>query len=302
MNDMKYAKLAVTTLASVLLLAGCGNNNEKDQTERTTASEEAQTSSLNAYVAILNQLINGVAGLEQIQNHYLSLNIPKATEKDSLSYPKLNYDYIRDKFAEADKAPKNNPALDSAAADLKQKIEALSKDYDDFHLYYESGEYKTDHLAKGKAADAAIREHFQQAVASFKTFQKELTLVYKKEKQAELEQIKASGDMYLYHNKAAMSAAENLVSVFGSEQDLNNPEKFKEADQFADDLQAHLKALDAEQKKIKEKNPNANTNTILLNLTSCLSYYRKFKESKDQYDFQFMVDGYNQAVQSTNSP
>ena len=296
---MKYTKLAVTTLASVLLLAGCGNNN-KDQAE-TTASAEAQTSSLNAYVAILNQLINGVAGLEQIQDHYLNLNIPKATEKDSLSYPKLNYDYIRDKFAEADKAPKNNPALDAAAADLKQKIEVLSKDNDDFHLYYESGEYKTDHLAKGKAADAAIRKHFQQAVDSFATFQKELTLVYKKEKQAELEQIKASGDMYLYHYKAAMNAAENLVSVFGSEQDLKNPNKYKEADQFADNLQTHLKALDAEYNKLKENDPRRSTHTILSELTSCLSYYRQFKESKEQSDFEFMVDGYNQAVQASNS-
>ncbi|AOA58560.1 DUF3829 domain-containing protein [Acinetobacter larvae] len=294
---MRFNTLVITAFVSALSLTACGN--KEGQKEQAATATTEQSSNINAYIAISNQLI-GLNGLKATQDAYHKLNITQAMPSQALSYPSMNYKYLNDQFTQAEQSTKNNPALESKAADLKQKIAQLEKDYNDFNLYYSSGEYKTDQLAKGKAADASIREHFQQASDSFDAFQQELAVIYQQQKKAELEKLKTSGDDYNYHRRAALSTAENLVSVFQSETDLNNADKIKQADQFAAELQTELSALDAEYNKKKAQDPNINADTVLSNLTACLKYYRQFKETKSQYDFKFMIDGYNSAVKSAN--
>ncbi|MCU4414741.1 YiiG family protein [Acinetobacter sp. WU_MDCI_Axc73] len=298
---MNFNSLILSATISSILLVGCGNRNNQENNQVNDSAEvsSSPSTSLNEYVEISNQLM-GTYGLEQARNSYFKQNISNAKPSQALSYPSLNYKYLNEKFASLKDIGGLSPELNTAVQDLKQKIGVLESDYNEFNLYYDSGEYKTDQLVKGKAADAEIKTHFNEAMDSFEKFQSALDKVYKKQKQAELEKLKATGNTYIYHRAAALDAGERLVSVFQSDTDLNNPEKIKQADAIANELQTELNALNVEYNKNKDKDPSIGTDTVLLNLTSCLKYYRQFRESKNQSDYKFMVDGYNSAVTSAN--
>ena len=293
-------KIIISMFLSSLLLTGCDQKSD-DSAKTSTASEatESESGNINSYVEIYNQLVC-IMGLQEAKTKYENQHIESISKDRGVSFPRLNYDYINEQFAAAEKTKGVSPELSSAGKDLKQKINLLQQDYNQFNIYYESGEYKTDNLAKGKAADASIKKHFEEAMISFNKYQDALNQVYKKEKADQLEKLKQSGDLYAYHTAASLNAAEELVNVFKSEDDLKNAEKQKEADAIANRLQQELSALNTESIKRKEKSPDAPTHSILGHLMSCLSYYRKFKETGDQSDYKFMVDGYNQAVFSSS--
>ena len=297
MNFQKGA-LAVAVI-SCLVLAGC---NEQAGSGSGTASKQESTAaqadnSLNNYIAMNNDLMS-LRGLEAGYRDYLRMNIPKAKPSQTLSYMAPTFQYVFSQYAEAIKGKRSQPALDQAADDLMKKLEAIKADSAEFGQYYESAAYKTDNLKKGKAADAQIRQHFEDALASYETFTKELKGVYEQAKLKELEAIKQSGNTYQYHSAYSMHLAEQLVNVFENEEDISNPEKLKQADAIADQLNKELTEFNAEYQKIKDKNPQASTDTTLLNLNSCIKYYRAFRQSKSAYDFKFMIDGYNSAVQA----
>lgn len=297
---MKVEKILLSIVISTLLLSGCSKHKDADQNALTSeTSVSSNSTNFNEYIEISNQL-SGLSGVEHAKELYLKQNIANITSDREIDYPSLNYKYLNEKFAQLKDVSNLSTELNVAGEDLKEKIKVLEKDYNEFNLYYSSGEYKTDKLAKGKAADAAIKQHFEQAVSSFSKYQEVLKVVYEKKKKDQLEQLKASGDQYIYHRAAALYAAERLVNVFGSNEDLQNKEKNKEADALAIELQGELTALNTEYNQRKEKDPSISTDTVLLNLTSCLKYYREFKESRNQSDFKFMVDGYNSAVSSAN--
>ncbi|WP_171257538.1 DUF3829 domain-containing protein [Acinetobacter qingfengensis] len=292
------SKIFLSAMICSVLLAGCDEKKQADhETSENTAP--ADTVRINDHIAIANQL-TGLSGVEQAQAQYLKQKIATATPDKAIDYPSLNYKYLNEKFSALKDVSSLSPALQTASKDLKVKIHALEQDYNEFNIYYDSGEYKTDQLAKGKKADAQIQQHFKEAVDSFQRFQIALNEVYSKEKKKELEKLKESGNAYAYHRAAALDASERLVSVFQTEQDITNPAKYKEADAIADQLQQELNQLNTEYNKNKEKDPKIATDTVLMSLSSCLKYYREFKQSKNQYDFKFMIDAYNSAVQYSN--
>lgn len=290
-----YRGALAITLFSCLALAGCN-----EQSNSKAANQEASApadNSLNNYIA-LNNTLTGISGLEAMQAWYVKQNIAKAKTSQVIDYPSAKFDYAYLQYAEALKNKRSHPALDNAADDLMKKLDAIKKDTATYEQYYESASYKTDGLKKGKEADAQIKQHYANAVASYAVFKSELDVVYKEAKKKELEALKASGNAYQYHKAYSMQLAEELVSVFGSETDLKNPEKLKQAASVADLLQNELAAFNTELQKVKDKNPNGPIDTTLMNLNSCLKYYRSFVESKSEYDFKFMLDGYNSAVRS----
>ena len=256
-------KIIISMFLSSLLLTGCDLKSD-DSAKTSTASEatESESGNINSYVEIYNQLV-GIMGLQEAKTKYENQHIESISKDRGVSFPRRNYDYINEQFAAAEKTKGVSPELSSAGKDLKQKINLLQQDYNQFNIYYESGEYKTDNLAKGKAADASIKKHFEEAMISFNKYQDALNQVYKKEKADQLEKLKQSGDLYAYHTAASLKAAEELVNVFKSEDDLKNAEKQKEADAIANRLQQELSALNTESIKRKEKSPDAPTHSIL---------------------------------------
>jgi ABC-type uncharacterized transport system auxiliary subunit len=294
---MKIQKGALAVaLISCLVLAGC-NEKAGSNTASTQDSSVQADNSLNNYIAMNNDLM-GLSGLQASYEAYVRLNIPKAKPSQSLGYPSATFKYTFSQYAEAIKGKRSRPALDQAADDLMKKLEAVKSDTAVFEQYYESASYKTDALKKGKEADAQIRQHFEDALASYSAFAKELDVVYQQAKLKELEVLKQSGNNYQYRKAYSMHLAEQLVSVFDSQEDLTNADKLKQADKIADQLGQELSEFNAEYQKIKDKNPQVSSDSTLMSLNSCIKYYRSFKESKSQYDFKFMIDGYNNAVRA----
>lgn len=281
---------------SCLALAGCNEQAGSQTASAHDASIQADNS-LNNYIAMNNDLM-GISGLQAYYESYLRLNIPKAKPSQSLGYPSATFKYAFSQYAEAIKGKRSRPALDQAADDLMKKLEAVKSDTAVFGQYYESASYKTDGLKKGKEADARIRQHFEDALASYAVFTRELDVVYQQAKLKELEALKQSGDIYQYRKAYSMHLAEQLVSVFDGPQDLANAEKLQQADNIADQLGQALSEFNDEYQKIKDNNPQVSSDSTLMSLNSCIKYYRSFRESKSQYDFKFMIDGYNSAVRA----
>jgi len=293
-----YRGILAVMLFSCLALAGCNEKNGSGTSP--TAAASAQTdNSLNNYIAMNNEL-SGIDGLQARYDSYLALNIPKAKPSQALQYPSASFDYTFSQYAEALKEKRSRPALDNAADELMKRLELVKKDTASYEQYYESAAYKIDGLEKGRAADAQIKKHYVEALQSYASFTKALNVVYKEAKKAELEMLKQSGNNYQYRKASSMYYAEELVSLFGGEDDLSNAAILKAADEIAGQLQTELNALNEEYQKIKEKNPDASADVTLISLNSCLKYYRNFRESKRGSDFRFMVDGYNNAVRSRN--
>lgn len=294
---MKINNLILAALISSALLTGCDNSksgNESTSSQSTPAAKQ-DAANLNAYIAISNRL-QGVGGLSQAQDEYKSMDVDHAkSDKIFNEFPKIDYDFINQQFSTV-KENSQLSSLDTSANDLKDKIAAMQKDYKDYSLYYNSAEFHSDKLQKGKAANASISQHFQDASASYKQFQSELDIAYKKQIAADLEKIKASGNLYAYHERAAMNAASDLVSTFKSQEDLSDAAKIKEAGGYADEVTKQLKALEG----VKSSNPYASSDSVPGYLTSTVKWYKTFESSKDVGYLKSMVEDYNQAVQASN--
>ncbi|QTF09181.1 YiiG family protein [Brenneria izadpanahii] len=306
MNNAR--KFTLTTLFSALLLcglAGCDRQSKEPTTAASSLSEDQkETQTISYYVEIGNQL-NNITGLEYAASNYIRQNIDKGDGKGSysLTIVPVNYNYIMEQYANAEGLNyQGNPELTQAAADLKKKLEVLHNEQQQLGQYYETAEYKMDNLAKGKSADARIKDELEQALQSYADFQTKLSVVYHQNQDKQLEAMKKNGQMYAYHQLKSLNLAEELVSLIQSEADLQDKNKVAHADAIAKEIQDNLASL----QKLIDQDPNANKpgvpkNSVISYLYSELKYYREFKDSKDPSDHRFMIDGYNDAVNSYNN-
>ncbi|MEC5341972.1 DUF3829 domain-containing protein [Brenneria populi] len=306
MNNAK--KFTLTTLFSALLLcglAGCDGQSQKPTAVAASSQSEDQkeTQAISYYVEISNQL-NNISGLEFAANRYKRQNIDKGDGKGtySLTLTPSNYNYIMEQYTKAEALNyQGSPELTQAAADLKKNLETLHNEEQQLKQYYDTAEYKTDNLAKGKSADARIKDELNQALQSYAAFQSKLNVVYHQNQDKQLEAVKKGGNMYAYHQLKSLNLAEQLASLIQSPEDVQDKDKVAKADAIAKEIQDNLASL----QKLIDQNPDSKKagvpkNTVIDYLYSELKYYREFKESKNPSDLQFMIDGYNDAVTSYN--
>lgn len=285
---MSFFKLVIPFFMCSLLIAGCDGRG--DSTENKLSDEDLKASNLNNYVKIFN-VLSGSGGLRQAEESYLFYDIKKSSVDKDIDYPKLNYKYINELFSNL-KSVKSESELDVAGKDLRIKIYALEKDYNDFNIYYNSREYKKDNLSKGKSADSIIKSHFSDAESSFERFQKFLDVTYNRKKEEELEELKKSGNQYAYHRAVALYLSEKIVNLYKTDDDLKNTEKNKESDDLAEKLQKELSSLNIEEKKIMSKDKNF-SGEISSYLIDFLRFYRDFRSGGSAGDFEQVVMIYN---------
>ncbi|MCG8710743.1 DUF3829 domain-containing protein [Brenneria sp. 4F2] len=300
-------KFTLTTLFSVLLLcgmAGCDRHSEEPASAASSLSEDQkETQAISYYVEISNQLGN-INGLEAAARSYIRQNIDKGSGKGSysLTLDPGNYNYIMQQYANVEGLNyQGNPELTQAADDLKKNLAALHNERQQLGQYYDTAEYKTDNLAKGKGADARIKDELRQALQSYADFQSRLNVVYHQNQDKQMEAMKKGGQMYAYYQLKSLNLGEQLVSLIQSEEDLQDKDKVARADAIAKGTQDNLASLQALIDQDPDaKKPGVPKNTVINYLYSELRYYREFKESKNQSDLNFMIDGYNSAVNAYN--
>lgn len=288
---MKVFKFFLSVAICSLIISGCDDaSNSSGGRLSHEEIENSKTDRFNDYIQVSNALSGG---LDYMRDKYIKENIPEAKASQDIDYPNPFIFRAVDEHLSKMKDIKDiSVDLNEAGKDLKIKMKAIEKDYNDFNIYYRSGEYKTDNLAKGKEADSMIKSNLDHAVLSFDNFQRLLKITYEKRKKEELEYLKKSGDQLAYHQAAALYFAEKLVNVYSSQKDLQDDKKNIEADNLSLELQKQISLLNADYNK---SNTNG-YNGITSNLANCLKYYRKFRDTGDVDYFNFMVSGYNQAA------
>jgi len=310
----------LTASAALVMLAACGKsvdeaatsagaavsaaaNSVKSAANGDGADTEASTSAkLNAYTQGYNKLI-GTFGLPETQERYLKMNIAKRKASENLSITDGWIDLANEQLKKGRKlAAPGLDELDKSGDTLIASLDSLVGQLKDLHVYYEGKAYKDDDLAKGKAADAKVREAFASSTTAMKQFSDVLGREEKKRSAAVLAKLKASGDMLGYGTKLGLQQAEEIVGLFDNEQDIRDPAKYQAADaqlvlleKTLDDQRAAYEAA-----KNKEPAPDSAHESTATALVSFVGSYRAMKQSKEPKAFNEMVKKYNGAVERAN--
>jgi Protein of unknown function (DUF3829) len=264
--------------------------------------EQQASAKFNAYTGAYNKLL-GTFGLNETRDRYLKMEVAKAKPSDDPSLTTGWVGMALDQFKAARALPPGGlDALDQAADPMIAELDKLVGMLNTIKPYYESKAYKDDNLARGKAEDPVIRASFESSGRAVEKFNALLDAEQKKNTARMLSKMKDSGDALGYNTKLALSQGEELVSMFGSGDDIRNAAVLAKADA----LMAQLEKTLADQRsaytaaKSKEPKPDTDYENTANNLNSVVGAYRDLKQSKDPKDYNKMVEEYNRAVENAN--
>jgi hypothetical protein len=192
--------------------------------------------------------------------------------------------------------------MDKSADDVIASLEKLLPQLKTLKLYFETKAYREDDLAKIKSEDASLLANFAVGTTASEKFNSLLSVEQKKRNAAELAAMKASGDLLGYSTKLALQQGEELVNMFSSENDINNPEKYKAADALVAELDKTLAEQRQHLAAEKNKKPGADNGHESVGgyLVSLIGSYRDLKQFKRSQHFNKMVETYNNAIATAN--
>ncbi len=308
----KRKALVSAAACAILLLGGCGKGGDQTANGTATAAEtgeageagEAARAKLSAYTAGYNKLLD-TFGLPAMAEAYAKQDIPNQSPTDNISVSDgwLEQGHTLLKAARA--MPGGPADVDQAADALIGALETVMTRLDGLKVYYDSKAYKEDGLKRGKQEDAAMTAEFKAALAAMERFSDILDRERKGATAADLAALQASGDVLGYNTKLALQQAEQLVSMFDSDDDIRNPAIVTRADAQVALVEKTLATLRAELAKAKaaataEKPVDVNYGLVADRLTSAVGDYRDFKQSREVSDYNDLIEHYNDAVEDAN--
>ncbi|RYX97346.1 MAG: DUF3829 domain-containing protein [Comamonadaceae bacterium] len=269
---------------------------------KSADASQDSVAKLNAYTEAYNKII-GTFGLPETRDRYYKANIPAKRATDSVSISDGWVDIALEQFKKGRALPAGGfGELDKAADQLIAALDKLVVELKDLDVYYTSKAYKDDNLAKGKAKDAEVRGHFEASLGALKNFNDILSAEQKKRDTAMLAKLKDSGDLLGYSTKLALQQGEELISLFGDENDISNPAKYTQGDTIVASLESTLADQRKQYAAAKDKQPSPDSGheSAGSRLVSLVGSYRDLKQSKKASDYNSMVKNYNSAVESAN--
>lgn len=144
-------------------------------------------------------------------------------------------------LAAAKSKPPPQPEIEAAAADFEAKLTAVLPKIAEAVSYYQSGEYKTDKLAKGKLQHPALTTAFDAFEAADKKLRNSMSSLKDGMAVRELARMeKTSGKNLAYHAKAMLIPARTLVRTGAPEGDAKvDPKALEQAiEQYATSVRA----------------------------------------------------------------
>ena len=301
-------------LALCLAQTGCGKSPSGESGAGSAVSaltgalsgDEAAKAKLNAYTDAHNELL-GTFGLAETAKNYLENDIARKAAVDSIFVTNGSLDNSLAKLKQARALPGGSSRLNAAADRLIADLGKATAHIDALRIYYEAKSYKEDGLARGKREDPAMKAEFQTALASLQTFETVLDDERSSRDNAEMDAMKAHGDMLAYDTRLALHQGKALVSLFKSAADVTNPAVMAKADVLSATLEQTLTAQRAELAK-RTANPktsadsaNGEYGSVAESLTSLIGEYRDLKQTRDTNHVEQMISQYNSAISSSNS-
>ena len=295
-------------LAGLLMLGACGGaGSEGGNGSAAVATSPDAAAKLSAYTEAYNALID-TFGLPRTATEYKEERVASRSPADDISISQGWIETAHGKLKAARALPGAIGPLDATAGALDAALEKLMARLGPLYSYYNTKAYRQDALKRGKAEDAQMIAEFDAALKAMDDFNAALVQQRRAGTDAELAQLKASGDTVGYNNKQAMRQAEDLVALFDKPEDLKDPAVFTKADALAGSLEKLLaeqqKALAEAKAKATEPVEKSRLGVYGLvgdMLGTMIGQYRQLKQSHSGNDAQSMVDSYNRAVGMANN-
>lgn len=273
MKRRTAAGLAVLALLSAGGLAACDPGGEADKGSQATSP--AVNDKLSAYTAAFNTLVGGTpesySGLTGFAESYLATDIASASPEDTISL-ELNPPFLPRTLADLKKAREMRAGddlaqVDQAADRLIAAIDTIIRVEGTLQGYYEGRVYRTDALARGKAADPELRKAYEDAMAAMTAMQNALSAVQRRANDARIAELERDGHVAEASLMTAMSRADAMTSAVLAG---DGPA----ADRAAGELQAALDDMREKKSRLKSQSDGAMYDSVLNMLTQALAQYR----------------------------
>lgn len=310
--------LGLLRQAAVVLLLGaglaaCGDKEAASsqapaagqQAEGATTAAQDEGRKLAGYVTAFNALSNEY-GLKYQAAGYLRQDFTKATANSTLGFSVSNLDRPLDSLKQARGIEGDRyQDLDAIADRLIAALDTLFAQHRELDVYYSSNAYKDDGVAKGKAADPAIRGAFEGALAALGEFDDALGRHLDARRQADLEKLKNQDNKLPYYALLNIQLGQDLVSALVEQNTSGQPMRFETTDEMAVQLQQAATDLRTEYLRQKDaageqRKPAFAYDHLAGAMIDVLAYYRNLKQDGDADRIGGMVDAYNRGVASAN--
>lgn len=309
---MRQVSTGTAALAALLMLGACGKGAGGGGSVSTTPSDRAK---LNAYTGGYNVVLGSYGLKEQVENYDRGHITGPKPEPDYLILNNGWLDQARDQL----KAGRAMPAgdlgeVDAAVDRFLPALEKVMAHETQLSSYYTSKAWRDDALARGKREDPVLRAEFATAQTEGDRLEKVLTRVRDAREVADLDRMKASGDMLGYDTQLALRQARALIGGFASEADIHNAAKVAAAGTQAAALERTLADQHAEVIKAKAKGAGSANGSVGIadfrvdtlgrasgELDALLGHYRDLKAGGGAEAYQAMVASYNEAIGDSNS-
>jgi hypothetical protein len=195
---------------------------------------------LNGYVECLNSLSSSVSSCEE--RYYSWADKKKGpTGKEPNVYglyelQQSQVDRCTKEIADSKAKPPSQPEIEAVAAEYQAKVQAVLPKVAEAHLYYDSGEYKSDKLAKGKLLHKPLVEVFDAFEAADDKLRATMAKLKEGMAERELGRLeRTEGKKLHYYVSAMMIPARALVNTGAPKGDAKvEPQALEKAiDQYA---------------------------------------------------------------------
>lgn len=290
------ALFALTTLAGCDKATQLGNQISAAAEDVDTHSEDEK---FNDYIDGFNKLVDGSKGLKNCREQYARQNIANATADADFDFDGVlgcDPDGIKDIVAALKKgrgiSVPSAAKADAAVDAVLKPLEHLDTQWRALAPYYLQKAYRTDALARGKAADAGILADYDAAIAAIDALDAELSAHQKAQTLKTLERMKAQGRMVQYHVADIMRISEALITI-------SEKQQFDATNKLATELEAADQAFHAASADVKPGDADFTCASLMDKHASyILGSYRDFARDKDESSYNRLVSSYNTAIET----
>lgn len=298
-----FRSVAITTGAILLTLSLSACEQQTDEKAQAAPKIDEASAALDKksghYTEGFNLLLIAGGGLESSAQVYDSWKIDQATAdrtlKPSIATPMLESAVEQFKEGRALDTGEKTTVADSAVDKIVPPLETLISEWKPLQPYYDSGAYRDDDVAKGKAADPKIKAAFAESVAALGTLSDALGALQDQRNESRIAQMRDGGHEAEANFLDAIQKADRLARAASKEQ-------FDEANAVVPDLQ---KALDAMRESAATYEGTQSATVIyaktLENLTKMLGSWRDFRQNNQRVDLGTVISTYNSVIRTSAS-
>ncbi|MHB2264057.1 DUF3829 domain-containing protein [Aliihoeflea sp. PC F10.4] len=292
--------LALAVTAALSACDGRSSDSESQaQTAETAQPEATFDQKFNLYISGYNMLIGDQSGLAKSSENYNLYNIPEATALSTLD-PGSNMSYYASGLrslqeAKAMESEEPTAEIDAAIDRLTPPMEELVSLWQELEPYYSGRAYRQDDVAKGKAADAAVKAAYAESLAALDELGESLLVVQRERGERRLVRLREAGHVAEASLVEALQKGDLLATAV-SRGDLD------EAARVAPELDAVLAAMreNAEEYGGPE-HARILYGSVTDTFTRMLGAWRDFEANQNEVYLQSVIANYNMALRSASS-